>query len=311
MYPIIPLTIFVIFLILLPLWKHARKSRLLRKVSDMPPAKKSALLTDLTAPFGFSYLSVQDILIFKADAPCSMETDQSGYGAAYGQPALPERFVLDSEPVYFNYQGRTWLIVFRKGQYGIHTGAEAGIYHADRIVPPALRPQTVFEAASGDETVLVKMRLLGSDCPLFSVTQRQGRSGGFVTGVCVSPDDLLLEISITFPDMDMCNAFTRAMNGLGYQNSKLLLCQSTVQFYFTAPKAVPLAVPDDLLRNYVLHKNLFFCKLFLWITEPFFTASDRLLYLYYAYPFLFRRALSVHRSRFFTKHLPKNRGWTV
>ena len=38
------------------------------------------------------------------------------------------QMVFDALPVYFDYQKKTWLIEFWKGQYGINTGAEIGIY---------------------------------------------------------------------------------------------------------------------------------------------------------------------------------------
>lgn len=254
----------------------------------MTYAMKTDLLTGLCAPFGLSWLSVQDMLIPDAET----RQKDAAYGEFYDRAVLSLNFVPDLEPVHFNYMGKTWLIVFCKGQFGINTGAWVGIYHADTIIPPALRQQTAFQAVSKEEALPVKIRLIGPDCPLFSVEQKQWRIGGFITGVCTSPDDLLLEVSITFPNTEMCNAFFRSMQRLGYQESKLLVYQTTVQFYYTSPKADPLIPPDDFFRNFTLHKNRFFCRLFLWMTAPCFTALDRLIYLHYTCPFLFRRTLA-------------------
>ena len=38
--------------------------------------------------------------------------------------------IIDAYPVYFDYQDKTWMIEFWRGQYGINTGAEIGVYHA-------------------------------------------------------------------------------------------------------------------------------------------------------------------------------------
>mgnify|MGYP000621142798 CR=1 FL=1 len=51
---------------------------------------------------------------------------------------------LTANRFYFDYQGKTWLLEFWKGQYGINTGAEIGIYRADTLLSPAQRPYTLF-----------------------------------------------------------------------------------------------------------------------------------------------------------------------
>ena len=207
MYLLIPIII-VLFFVLFLSYYH-RKKLAVQKVGRMSYAWKCDLLNELAVPFGFSYQFVQDIFTFRDDA----WQKEFGYGEFYDLNALSMHMILDCEPVYFNYHGKTWLIEFCKGQYGINTGAEAGIYHADSVVPPALRPQTVFTAAAEDEVLPVKLRLTGPDCPLFSISQKQWRVSGFVMGTFTAPEDLILEAAVTFPDPDMCTAFTRAMNG--------------------------------------------------------------------------------------------------
>lgn len=59
--------------------------------------------------------------------------------------------VFNALPVYFDYDGRTWLIEFWKGQYGLHTGCEIGVYCSDRILRPAERSAELFHAVSDEE----------------------------------------------------------------------------------------------------------------------------------------------------------------
>ena len=40
--------------------------------------------------------------------------------------------IFDCEPVTFSYAGKRWLIELWKGQYGITTGAEIGVYNTER-----------------------------------------------------------------------------------------------------------------------------------------------------------------------------------
>lgn len=57
-----------------------------------------------------------------------------GYLDAYNRAAPYLSMVFDSYPIYFDYEGRTWLVQIWKGQYGICTGCEIGLYYADGIV---------------------------------------------------------------------------------------------------------------------------------------------------------------------------------
>lgn len=287
MYVVIPILL-VLCLILALLSLH-KKKRIIQKVCEMSYTEKCCLLNELAEPLGFSYQFVQDIFSTSADA----WQKAFGYGEFYDQTALDVNMVLDCEPVYFNYQGKTWLIEFWKGQYGINTGAESGIYHADTIIAPALRPQTIFHAASSEELFPVKLRLVGSDCPYFTVNQTSWWSAGYVMGLHSKPEDLILEVKLTFPDSMMCTAFTRAMYGLGYRSSEITVYQTTAEFYFTVPKSAPLFATDTCYRNYVLWKTKKLCNLYLWITRPFCTTVDRLLCLYYYFPFLFGRFLRL------------------
>ena len=288
MYLII--TSIIVILLLLCAFFCIRRKRSLTKVRKMSCTKKCSLLNELAEPFGFTYQFVQDIFTTSTDA----WQKESGCGDFYDQTALSANMVFDREPVYFNYRGRTWLIEFWKGQYGISTGAEAGICHADTIIPPALRRQTIFPAAEPEEMLPVRLRLIGPECPFFNLSQTHWRPGGFVMGTCTQPEDLLREAVLTCPEESMCRSFTRALIGLGYKDSEILVYGTTVQFYLTDPK-VPGVPWDTWVQSYVLWKSRLSCRLYLWITRPFYSTADRLLFLYYLSPFLFRKTLRIRR----------------
>lgn len=293
MYYFIPIPIVLLFV--LYLLNYHRKKQAVQRISQLSYRKKCDLLNELAKPYGFTYQFVQDIFT----APVDAWQKEFGYGEFYDLSALSLHMVLDCEPVYFNYQGKTWLIEFRKGQYGINTGAEAGIYHADSIIPPALRPQTIFTAASPEEMLPTKLRLIGPDCPFFTLSQKHWWTAGFVMGIAAPPEDLILEVTLTFPRPEMCRAFTRALHGLGYKSSEILVSSSAVQFYFTQPKAALLTPSDPLQKKYMLLRNDTLCELLLWVTRPFFTTVDRLLYLHEIHPFIFRKTLVLRK---FQKH---------
>ena len=69
-----------------------------------------------------------------------------GYLDAYNRAAPYLSMVFDSYPIYFDYEGRTWLVQIWKGQYGICTGCEIGLYYADGIVKKSDYKKTLFHA---------------------------------------------------------------------------------------------------------------------------------------------------------------------
>ena len=150
------LSIFILIAILFLILNHCRKRKIICRVRCMSLAEKCRLLNELAKPFGFCYDYRQDLFSTRTDA---WQKD-FGYGKLYDLAAPSMNMVLDTEPVYFNYQKKTWLIQFWKGQYGITAGAEMGIYHADTVIPPVLRGQTIFQAAEENEMLPMRIRLV-------------------------------------------------------------------------------------------------------------------------------------------------------
>ena len=118
-----------------------------KKVLALTPGERVRLLNELAEPFGFAYLPSEDIFTSRLDA---WQRD-NGYEAKYDTMAVGAGMVIDAFPVYFNYEGRTWLVEFWKGQYGINTGGEVGIYHAKGVIPPHAYHTAHFEAVSDAE----------------------------------------------------------------------------------------------------------------------------------------------------------------
>ena len=55
-----------------------------------------------------------------------------GYCRLYDEAAPLFNMIMDCEPVTFSYACKRWLIELWKGQYGITTGGEIGIYNTER-----------------------------------------------------------------------------------------------------------------------------------------------------------------------------------
>lgn len=292
-FPII-LFIFILFLIL----NYYRKKRIICRVSHMSRCDKSQLLCEFSEPFGFYYNARQDVFSTRTDA----WQKTFGYGRLYDQAAPSMNMIFDTEPVYFNYHKRTWLIQFWKGQYGITTGAEVGIYHADSMIPPLLRGQTIFHAASEDEMLPLRLRLSSHGQPLFCFAQKHWWLTGFDIGKWNSPSNLEAEYTITFPDIEMCDSFIASLIALGYTWNELQVEGTTVCFTFSTPRTPDSCTSPGWWRKYVLWKDRLFCRIYQKLTSPFSCTADKLLYLYYYLPYAFRRTIC---PRSFKKHMRK------
>ena len=141
--------LFVLLLIALLgcIFFQCRRKKIICKINSMDCCTKCSLIDELVYPFGYKFHCDCGFFSSTLDAP----QKQAGYTWLYDYLAPRFQMVFDSLPVYFDYRGRTWLIEFWKGQYGINTGAEIGIYHADPIIPEKDYKNAWFSCAEEEE----------------------------------------------------------------------------------------------------------------------------------------------------------------
>ena len=280
--------ILCIFFFCLCYWK---KNCIIEKIRCMDFCQKVCTLNQLLCPFGFSYLPEQDIVTSTQDA----WQREFGYCALFDRAAVHFNMVFDCEPIYFNYQGRTWLIEFWKGQYGINTGGEIGIYHTDSVIAPEQYDKTLFHSVSDQEMPYMTMQLFFKGRLLFSLHGVHWWLTGFDVGHFCEPEDLTMKASVTFPNACMLQSFVDGLMHSGYNECALFICDLTVCFTF----AVPCTRQHRpwLAAHISQFENRLFCKLFRFITRPFTCTLDKLLYLYYFLPAAFRHMFCFRKCR--------------
>ncbi|NLV89240.1 MAG: DUF4474 domain-containing protein, partial [Tissierellia bacterium] len=110
-------------------------------------------LNEFLRPYGLAYDPHQDVFYTIID-PWQRKM---GYTRLYDEAAVLSFMVLDSEPIYFEYDNKSWMIEFWKGQYGMATGFEIGIYYTSQ---PDLSNKTfnwtLYDCA--DDENMLKMR---------------------------------------------------------------------------------------------------------------------------------------------------------
>ena len=197
---------------------------------------------------GFLYDPRQDIIYSK------MYPLQRHFGYAYGYDAaaLAMNAIIDCEPIFFDYAGKTWMIELWKGQYGLETGCEIGVYNrapGSPAIPYALLDATIgqrpgdsnpshnlfFDCAGDDELLLMSSTLYrNGEKLLCRGPERHWWLTGFKWGVYSEPSDLTMDVSITCLDAVMTSAFVAALTGMGYQNVQT--SGNTVSFTFETPR---------------------------------------------------------------------------
>lgn len=285
-------SIFITMLLIFFVINHHRKKCIIKKICAMTSCEKCCVLNTAIEPMGFAYLPKQDIFTSTKNA----WQRQLGYHSLYNRGAAHFNMVFDYQPIYFNYSGRTWMIQLWKGQYGINTGAEIGVYYTDAIIPEYQRELTLFQAVSDEDMLDMSIKLTRCSSHAFSTTDCHWWLTGFCMGTFSEPSMLHLTASVTFPDCSMMDAFITALLAQGYTRCDFTTCNLTITFNMR-----PVPKYDNWLQRLAAFfsqwENRLFCRIFLFATRSFSLSLDRLLYLYYFLPCTFRKTMHVRRYR--------------
>lgn len=195
---------------------------------------------------GFLYDPWQDIIYSRMD-PLQR---QFGFAYGYDVATLAINGIVDCEPIFFDYAGRHWMIELWKGQYGLETGCEIGVYtrpigstsekyvFLDAIVgrrhgDPKPSHNLFYECANNDELLEMSFTLYKNGQKLFSRgPEKHWWVTGFKWGVYSRADELMMDISINCQDTVMCAALVDALQGMRYNVN---VSSTTVRFRFQTP----------------------------------------------------------------------------
>jgi len=138
----------------------------------------------------------------------------AGYCDLYNMMAPAAGMFIQNKQMSFNYGGEKWMIWLWKGQYGVTTGAEIGVYIYDKNIAG----QDWYRCASDDERLSMSVTLYKNGRALFSRSDYTWWLTGFKPGISFG-STLRMSISITFPNLAMANAF-RTQNGFKASTSR-------------------------------------------------------------------------------------------
>ncbi len=288
----------ILYLIIAKLWT----AYAVKKVKNTPEEKKVKKLDDVLRPFGFLYDPGQDI-IYSRLHPWQRKL---GYERAFDERAMLLSMVIHCEPVYFEYEGKRWLVELWKGQYGMTTGAEIGIYRAEK--PEDFKPgderNLHYDSINDNELLQMQYVLYHID---EEIIRRKGRHWwltAFEPGLFSMPEELRMCIKIVFQTEEMCYAFFKGLIDAGYNGREVYFGGNYVTLYYNQPKMKQPIRKYRILRWLAQRNNKRNCRLYQKRTKRFVKDLDKIIFLSYRYPLLYRALLGFSGWR----KLPRRKG---
>lgn len=279
----------IILIVILVVYYFFRRRWAIRKVKSICDEEKLSYINCALDPFGFVFDYACDIVVSKEDA----WQKNLGYLDLYDLKAPFFNIVMDSEPIYFDYDGKHYRIEIWKGQYGITTGAEIGIY----VQEDCLKFSKNYYRAANDTEKLNMSFTLSKKCTLFSRCDKSWWLTGFDIGVFSNPKDLKMDICICFPNCEMRDAFVNSLVHSGHSFCNLFVCENTVCFEYCTPKYYRPNVKHRVVKFIAQVFNYINCHIYMYCTRFFDRALDKLTYLRFMLPRLYRLIIKMSVPR--------------
>lgn len=243
---------------------------------------------------GYSYDPLQDIF-YSTMNPWQRNV---GYCRLYDEAAAPLGMIMDCEPVYFEYDNRKWMISFWKGQYDMVTGGEIGVYTGGLCLNiPGIFYGTFYHSVDDQERLQMSYVLKKNDKPLFTREGRHWWLTGFKLGEFSEPDELTMEINLTFEKEAMRDAFLAGFRKTGYKNKEFTVDGNTVSFIFDKPRSRQPFTRIKETDKVIQGKNQLLCQMYQEITAQGDTILEKFKLIEEQAPELYAKVLRVGKSK--------------
>lgn len=250
------------------------RARRFRPTADKA-AQQEALNRDLSEA-GFAYDRKSDVFYSVTD--CWQR--EMGYCRLYDEGSSLFHMVMHCEPVRFSYAGKRWMIELWKGQYGITTGAEIGIYNTDQDDIRSERFSGPFyNCAQDSERLPMRFVLRRNGRVLFKRKALHWWLTGFRLGEFSTPDSLTMDARIRFPGSEMRDAFLEGLRKLGYDGREYAVHGNTVTVHYTKPHSPQPLSSGSLQEAAVQQVNKNNCALYMQATGKYKNTLDKLEYI--------------------------------
>lgn len=254
--------------------------------------------------FGFAFNKEQDLFFSIMNA----WQREYGYGKPYDEIAPLICLIFDCEPIVFEYDNRKWLIEFWKGQYGMTTGAEVGIYVTED--EDSSIDNTIFNSINDSELMPISYTLRKNNDVILSRHGRHWWLTGFKLGLFSKPTELTMDIMINFENRDMRDAFIEGLKKLGYALDDILVNDTIVNLTFKKPHAKQPILKNRLITYIVQRYNKHNCKLYNSYTKNYDNTLDKLNFIREQIPVMYKQIMNLGGSEQLLKgFIPTNKKW--
>ncbi|MCH1981700.1 DUF4474 domain-containing protein [Ruminococcus sp. OA3] len=229
-----------------------------------------------------------------------------GYCRLYDEAAPLFNMIMDCEPVTFSYGGKRWLIELWKGQYGITTGGEIGVYNTEREdIEDNKFKGTFYENIGDDERLGLSFVLKKNGKAILRRKDLHWWLTGFKLGEFSEPNALTMDAAITFPDRQMRDAFTDSLMRIGYGRHEFSVRMKTVSIHYTKPHS-PQTESRNKVRAAIVQKtNHSNCYLYETATREYSHTLDKLEYIKAMVPELY----TLFMDSLYAKGIYEAFGW--
>lgn len=252
-------------------------------------------LDEIYAIAGYAYDRKQDIF-YSILNPWQRNF---GFCRLYDEAAAPLGMIVDCDPIYFNYNGKKWLIEFWKGQYDLPTGGEVGIYNTEgpNLDIPGFFNGTFYSCASDEELLWMSYTLKRKGKVLFTRGDRHWWLTGFRLGEFSQPSELTMEITITFKGWGMCNAFINGLRNAGYLQHEFKRYGNSVRVAFDKPHTKQPVTRTKSTDEIIQNKNKLLCDLYNEVTKGCMTIEDKIKAVRENEPELYEHIIGMGRPK--------------
>jgi len=254
---------------------------------------------ELLADTGYLYDRTQGIFYSAINA----WQRNHGYSRLYDEAAAPMSLIFDCEPIYFTYGGKNWLIELWKGQYGMTTGCEVGVYNTEDPEQyfSGVFNYTLYDCAGDADCLPMSLTLIKNGRTLFYRSGVHWWLTGFVLGEFSEPSELIMEVTIALKDKEMLRAFTGSLRKLGYTNREVRISGNKVGIIFSSPHSEQPYTRTELISRLSQMKNKYLCDRYREATGGSTNIDEAIEALRQKAPDLFELIADVGRPpRFFT-----------
>lgn len=267
-------------------WRAAYK---IKKRAD------SGELYEIMEDAGYSYDPEQDIFYSNMD-PWQRKM---GYCRLYDEATAPLNMIIDCEPIYFEYGGKRWMIEFWKGQYGMTSGGEIGVYttKGPDLDIPGFFNGTFYNCASNEDRLYMSYVLVKDGRILIYRRDKHWWLTGFKLGEFSEPSELTMYATVALKNASMRNAFVEGLKRAGYTENELLIDGNIVGLVFDEPHTpqpfTRIAETDWLIQR----KNELLCDEYQEITKDYDSFPEKMNAVRELAPEIYDAILSIGKTK--------------